>query len=265
VSTNQSEVPKEPDVKRIMPGDLKQVMDLKMPLINVIRLFTGTGESYWTGKWRTLAAMGLVDSLLDSGNDGFDSIALEVRKHFTKEPARRCGGFFVGEDAQAGTPDSGGQVNDQVSMLKAQIRGIRVATDLIMVALESTPTESIEGDLDRIGDKLHTLVQQVKADSEVASTRLMNLEKSITWIAVKLGIEPSGDTDETLRLVIAKVDEATAVPVFSQIPGNLDLSNPPGDLTPVQTPVPDSGSVIDDASKLPGDPEQAADSSTAQG
>jgi hypothetical protein len=346
-TTPQAEV----QPKRILPTDLKQVMDLKLPLINVIHLFTGTGESYWTGKWRTLAAMGLVDSLLDSGNDGFDNIALEVRKHFTKEPARRCGGFFVGEEQQAvGDPasDSGGQSNHRVSILEEQLRGIRVTTDLIMVALEATPTDSIEDDLDRIGERLHDLVAKVKAESNTSMDILRKKLKVKTggieqmwadlghrpgyrcvvfsedvlhlalknelvierWVAnlfEQLPVDTTivdyddrlvhvfpqfstgGDFSVLYSIIVASkhwedAGEAAVIPrLYLNNEGKIksppvevaveldidytktDVANPPGDLTPVQTPVPDSGSAIDDASKLPGDPEQAVDSNTSQG
>lgn len=146
-----------------------------------VKTMTATGEPEYHGLQRLLAMWGWGDSLPADGDNGFNEVALECRQRVTKKP--------LVEDPQE---DSGGQsnsqiaelesalaskdrlldeaeqgfhgVNDDLNRMNSKLNTIRQTTDLIMVALEVTPTESIEDDLNSVGKRLHELVKKVNAD-----------------------------------------------------------------------------------------------------
>jgi hypothetical protein len=209
-------------------------------MAHVIHLFTGLGESEFIGKNRTLVALGLEDCLLENGNQGFNDIALEVRKHFTKKPAAVVRGFFVGEEHETQDLEDGlvEGLQTEVHEQKKQIAVLGVGIDTILSLSQETASDNLAEDLNKIYLRLKSLIELDAAGQMSAMrARLMYFEKAITVIAVKLGVEPSETVDDTLKRIETKVDDATAAPVFSNLPDNIDLSNPPGDIHPVQTPV----------------------------
>jgi hypothetical protein len=257
-------VEKEVPLKRIMPSDLEQVKALKEPLQQVIHLFTANGESTETGTWRMLAALGVIDSIPQHGDERFNEIAISVRSHFTKAPVHAIGNsrtVILGRPKEAG--DSGGQGNSRIAELEAALESkdrrlaeaeegfhsrdqelnrlkssqnaIRTTTSMIMVALEAMPTDSIEDDLDTVGEKLHSLVQKVKGDEStpmgILRKKLKARTGGIEAMRAELGHRPGYRcvifSEDVLGLAL--VDEPAVdrwlEKLFEQLPSDVTIND----------------------------------------